>query len=74
MPTTLFKKDFNAGVFLCKIFKNTFFTEHLWWLLLLPKQIKRKIKRTDTLQVFLLKHNDAKKIEVITKFNGSVFF
>ena len=53
---------------ICKNFKNTFFTEHLWWLLPLPKQIKR-----NTLQTFLSKHNDAtEETEVIIKFNESV--
>ena len=28
----------------CKIFTNTFFTEHIWWLLPSPKQIKRNKK------------------------------
>ena len=33
-PANLIKKDSSAGVFLW-IFRNTFFIEHLWWLLLL---------------------------------------
>ena len=51
-------------------FKNTFFTEHLWWQLQLAKQIKRKNK-IDTLQIFLSK---LKQAEVIIKFNESVFW
>ena len=56
-----------------KMFKNTYFTERLSWLLPLPKHQKKQkdILRKDTLQIFLLKHNDAKK--VIIKFNESVF-
>ena len=36
-PATLLKKKTLAQVFsceFCEISKNTFFTEHLWWLLL----------------------------------------
>ena len=42
---------------------STTFAEHLWWLLLSPKQIKRNkdILRKYTLRNFLLKYNDAKK-------------
>ena len=40
----------------CEIFMNIFFSKHLWWLLLSPKQIKRNKKKE-----FLLKHNTANK-------------
>ena len=29
-------RNSKTGVSLCEIFKNTIFTEHLWWLLLIP--------------------------------------
>ena len=73
--TDFFQVSFSAFKFFCTnptkvkfeflrnsstVSRNTFFTEQLWWLLLSPKQIKRK-KKTDTLQIFLSKHNNAKK-------------
>ena len=36
-PSPLLKEETPTEVFpceICEIFKNTFFTEHLWWLLL----------------------------------------
>ena len=43
IPSSFIKKRLQHRCFceICKIFKNTVFTEHLWWLLLWPKQIKR---------------------------------
>ena len=46
-PVTLLKGDSNArcsAVKFAKFLKTTFFTEHLWWLLLSPKQIERNKK------------------------------
>ena len=45
LPATLLKKTL-AQVFSCEfcgIFKNTFFTEHLWWLLLIIYEIIAKV-------------------------------
>ena len=42
-PATLLKKETLAQVFSCKfceISKNTFFTERLWWLLLIEKHLR----------------------------------
>ena len=64
-PTNILKRHSNAGVSneISKNFMNNFFTEHLWWMLLSPKQIKRNrdILRKYTLRTFLLKYNDTKK-------------
>ena len=43
-PTTLLKRDSKMWVFsneICEIFNDSFFMEHLLWLCLSPKQIKR---------------------------------
>ena len=48
-PAILFKKETLAHVFsceFCKISKNTFFTEHLWWLLLYMLHLLARDKLT----------------------------
>ena len=60
----IFSQQPSTQMFSCKIcknFKNILFTEHLCWLLLSPKQIKKN-KKIATQQIFLTPEcNDTKK-------------
>ena len=77
----LFKKETPTQMFsceICKMFKKTFFTKHLWWLFLSQKQIKRNknilLYHGLTLRIFLLKHNDCKiwqECSLIMKYYNS---
>ena len=66
LPATLLKRDSNTCVSCeyCEIFKNSFFTEHLRWLLLIVRKMHRVIINEGGLYNIFLRMNPASYAEV----------
>ena len=67
------KKMTSMQVFSCeifKIFKNIYLKEYLWWLLLLPKKIKKPQKDRYSMKMFVIAINDTHCLNTMTQRNG----
>ena len=71
------KKEILAQVFFCKfckISKNTFFTEHLWWLLLDFKWLVKMQSKFKTCKAFISQSEIHVKVLCINKLSPKTNF